>query len=195
MGLLDQLKALLGGYGSRGAYRSGHTSESETSQSASSEWLDSERFAQERDALLAWNRANPDLSDEGSERIAQEGDPLLAALGRKPERYVEGQKGWRGNPTWEDVESFFEKALFNKREFVILTLPYPNIPFIQAINVSNPDSDATMLLQVRICDEQLKDEDVVILEKVLDAEKCREAFRLYYESGEVADLDEYTREL
>lgn len=52
-----------------------------------------------------------------------------------------------------------------------------------------------MLLQVRICDEQLKDEDVVILEKVLDAEKCREAFRLYYESGEVADLDEYTREL
>lgn len=84
MGLLDQLKALLGGYGSRGAYRSGHTSESETSQSASSEWLDSERFAQERDALLA-------------------------ALGRKPERYVEGQKGWRGNPTWEDVESFFEK--------------------------------------------------------------------------------------
>lgn len=192
MGIFNRIKAFLSGNVRGGADWSGQESESGTNQTASTEWLESERFAQERDAMLAWNRANPALSVEESERFAQEGDPLVAALRRKPERYVEGQEEWRGDPTWEEVELYLEKTLINKREFVILNLSYPNIPFIQAVRASNLDTDATMLLQVRVCDEQIKDEGVVLLEKVVDADTCREAFRLYYESGEVADLDEYT---
>lgn len=167
MGIFNRIKAFLSGNVRGVSDWSGQESESDTNQTASTEWLESERFAQERDAMLAWNRA-------------------------KPERYVEGQEEWRGDPTWEEVELCLRKALINKREFVILNLSYPNIPFIQAVRASNLDTDATMLLQVRVCDEQIKDEGVVLLEKVVDADTCREAFRLYYESGEVADLDEYT---
>lgn len=32
------------------------------------------------------------------------------------------------------------------------------------------------------------------LEKTVDADECRDAFRLYYESGEVRDLDSFSRE-
>ena len=182
MGLIDRLKSFFGGNDIDGAGRS--------QPPATSEWLDSERFAQERDAMLAWNRANPALSVEESERFAQEGDPLVAALRRKPERYVEGQKEWRGDPTWEEVELYLRKALINKREFVLLNLSYPKIPYIQACRESNPGTNDKMFFEVCVQDELTG--RFRMHEKIVDADECRDAFRLYFESGEVRNLDDYT---
>ncbi len=108
----------------------------------------------------------------------------------KQERFVEGQKNRQPNPTWESVELYLEKALAESGEFVILNLSYPKIEFIQATRESNLDTNTKMCLEVSVLDEQAGVTHV--FEKVVDADTCRDAFRLYFESGEVRDLDTFS---
>lgn len=107
-----------------------------------------------------------------------------------PERFVKGNEDMRTNPTWEAVELYIEKALMDGEEFVILQLSYPNIPFIQARMESNLDTNTEMRLEASVLDEQTG--SFHIFEKIVDADTCRDAFRLYYESGEVRDLDTFS---
>lgn len=104
-----------------------------------------------------------------------------------PERSVKGNfEPLIKDPTWETVELYIQRALMNGEEFVILQLSYPKIPFIQA----NMDTDTTMCLEASVLDEQTG--SYHIFEKIIDADTCRDAFRLYYESGEVRDLDTFS---
>ena len=163
MSIIDRLKYFLGGYDKGGT--------GQGQQPASSEWLDSERFAQECDAMRAMWREQ-----------------------KKPDRYVEGPEDWGADPTWETVEFYFKNALNNKTEgWVILNLSYPLIPFIQACRASHQDENLAMNFHVRFCDDRIEDGTVVLLEKTLDTDACREAFRVYFESGEVWDLDQFSR--
>lgn len=108
----------------------------------------------------------------------------------RQERYVQGQENRQTDPTWESVELHLEKALIDSGEFVILNLSYPKIPFIQATREPGPDNIGKMSLEASILDEQ--NGVTHVLEKVVDADECRDAFRLYFETGEVKDLDTFS---
>jgi len=108
-----------------------------------------------------------------------------------PKHFVQGNfEPLVTNPTWETVELYIEKARLDGKEFVVLQLSYPKIPFIQASMESNQGTITEMRLEASVLDEQTG--SYHIFEKIVDADTCRDAFRLYYESGEVRDLDTFS---
>ena len=140
-----------------------------------------------------WGNDRED-ADRSRQLSESETNPPMFPTPQSPDRELEDANGVRAEPTWEAVEWYLEKALTNKEDHVVLQLSYPKIPFIQACRDLAQENSGKMCLEVRVCDEQIKDDDVVILEKTVDADECRDAFRLYYESGEVRDLDSFSRE-
>lgn len=117
-------------------------------------------------------------------------NPNAFSMPERPDRFVEGPNDFRADPTWETVEWYLEKALSHDDEHVILQLSYPNIPFIQAARIPGWDKRGKMSLEASVFDERTK--RCVLLEKIVDDDECKVAFRLYFESGKVRDLDAFS---
>ncbi|MDD4096464.1 MAG: hypothetical protein PHP22_09515 [Oscillospiraceae bacterium] len=162
------------------AFFKGYNSDDTDWSIEASEW---EKFCQQQ-------ASEAEQSGQASE---SETNPPTYSIPKNSGRWLEDAHGpRRKEPVWEAVELHLEKAMMYTDDHIVLNLSYPIIPFIQACGDPNPDAINTMLLEAMVLDEQTG--RFHLLEKIVDAEACREAFRLYYESGEVRNLDEFSPE-
>lgn len=109
---------------------------------------------------------------------------------KSPDKFVEGASGSCEEPTLDKVQFHLEKALRDKEEHVILNLSFPGINFIQAARITRGKDRGKMTLQASVFHKQRM--HYVLLQKACDDNECRAAFQLYFEKGDVLDLETFS---